>query len=295
MKAKKVGLFIPTLNGGETFKEVLEGVSKQILDFPIRKLIIDSGSQDKTILLAENNGFEIVKIQKKDFNHGGTRNLAVEILKDCEIVVMMTQDVIMADNESIKNLISIFEKDENIVLAYGRQVADPSKSNWFENRTRRFNYPDRSQLKDLKSKNELGIKTVFASNAFSAYNVKNFKKVGGFPKNINFSEDMYIAAKSIRAGYKIAYQHNAIVFHTHNYTLKEEYKRYLEIGKFHASHPWIQKEFGSNENEGIKLVVDELKTIISEKKIKLILYSLILNSVKYIGYRQGRSNSDKKQ
>ncbi|MGY0203697.1 hypothetical protein ACW7EJ_09135 [Acinetobacter soli] len=52
----------------------------QILDIPIRKLIIDSGSEDETTSLAINNGFEVVNIKKNEFNHGGTRNRAVEIL-----------------------------------------------------------------------------------------------------------------------------------------------------------------------------------------------------------------------
>lgn len=293
MVEKKIGLFIPTLNAGDLFFEVMNGISNQLIDLPIRKLIIDSGSTDNTVFLAEENGFEIIKIDKSEFNHGGTRNYAVNKLNDCEIVVMMTQDVILENPLSIKELISsILDKHSNIFMSYGRQIVDEKKGNWFEKRARLYNYPAESKVKSNFDKEELGIKTVFASNAFAAYDTKIFHEIGGFPSDINFSEDMYIAAKGVLAGYSIAYESNATVFHTHNYSLKDEYYRYVEIGKFHKNQKWIQDKFGKNEGEGVKSVIDEIFSLISEGKLHFIFYSILLNITKYLGYKRGFKNAN---
>ncbi|WP_052200320.1 glycosyltransferase family 2 protein [Exiguobacterium sp. ZOR0005] len=284
---KKIGLFIPTLNAGQFFENVLNSISIQKIDFQIEKLIIDSGSVDKTVNLAVEYGFKVVEINKSEFNHGATRNMAVEILNDCEFVVMMTQDVVLADSDSINNLIMAMIDNENIFMAYGRQIADELNGSWFEKRARQFNYPSQSKIKNKSHIEELGIKTAFASNAFSAYNTGKFKRLGGFPASLNFSEDMYIAAKAILKGYNIFYESKAIVFHTHNYSLKEEFLRYVEIGKFHKSQRWIQDEFGKNEKEGIKSVLNETNQLIKEKKFHLIIKLFLLNVVKYLGYKKG--------
>ena len=289
---KKIGLFIPTLNAGELFKSVLSSISMQKNDFHIEKLIIDSGSLDQTVNLATENGFKVVEIDKSDFNHGATRNMAVEILKDCEFIVMMTQDVILANADSINNLISAIVNNHDIFMSYGRQVADEQKGNWFEKRAREFNYPSYSMIKNKSNIEELGIKTAFASNAFAAYDVKKIRSLGGFPSEINFSEDMFIAATAILNGYNIVYESNAVVFHTHNYTLKEEFLRYVEIGKFHKEQKWIQKEFGKNESEGVKSVLNETSQLLKEKKYHLIIKLFLLNSVKYLGYRKGIRYND---
>lgn len=292
MLVKKIGLFIPTLNASDFFHEVLKGISMQILDIPIRKLIIDSGSKDETKSIAISNGFEVINIKKDEFNHGGTRNLAVEILDDCEIIVMMTQDVILENPTSLKELISGIIENDNVFMAYGRQIADDQKGSWFEKRARHFNYPSESMVKSKSDVDKLGIKTVFASNAFAAYNTEKFKKIGCFPSDVNFSEDMFIAARGILSGYSISYESKATVLHTHNYSLKEEYKRYMEIGKFHKNQQWIQEAFGRNEGEGIKSVINELLSLISEGKLHLIFYLILLNITKYAGYKKGFNYGD---
>lgn len=284
----KVGLFIPTLNAGDFFNQVLGAIAIQDYDFEIRKIIIDSGSTDNTIEIAKNYNFEIYNIQKEEFNHGGTRNLAVNLLDDCEIIIMMTQDVLLANKESFEKIVNFFNKDEEIFMAYGRQIADALNSSWFEREARSYNYPDKDIIKSLSNIDDLGIKTVFASNAFSAYKTVLFKRIGGFDQNINFSEDMHIAAKGISDNLKVAYVSSATAFHTHNYRVHEEFKRYLEIGKFHKTHSWIQERFGKNENEGYKLVINEIRKILSEKKYNLIVMSLMINMAKYLGYKIGK-------
>lgn len=53
---------------------------------------------------------------------------------------------------------------------------------------------------------------------------------------------MFYAAKAILAGYQVAYAADAVVRHSHNYKPLEEFKRYFDIGVFHAQEKWIREK-----------------------------------------------------
>ena len=84
------------------------------------------------------------------------------------------------------------------------------------------------------------MKTAFNSNSFAAYRRKALKDVGGFPINTILSEDMYVTAKMLLKNWSVAYCADAKVYHSHNYTIWQEFKRYFDIGVFHAKEAWIR-------------------------------------------------------
>ena len=75
----KIGLVIPTYNAGEKFISLLESIEQQSYQIE-RKVVIDSNSTDETVCLAKRYDYEVIRIAKKEFNHGRTRQLAVEYL-----------------------------------------------------------------------------------------------------------------------------------------------------------------------------------------------------------------------
>ncbi|MCU0349773.1 MAG: glycosyltransferase family 2 protein, partial [Flavobacterium sp.] len=116
----KVALFIPTRNAGKIWNNLINSVNQQNLKLE-KKLIIDSESLDDTVKIASDNGFQTIKIDKKEFNHGGTRNKGIELLKDNDIIIFLTQDVILANTQSLENLLRPFE-DSKVACVYGRQL-----------------------------------------------------------------------------------------------------------------------------------------------------------------------------
>lgn len=68
---------------------------------------------------------------------------------------------------------------------------------------------------------------------------------------------MYVAAKMLKCGWKVAYCANATVYHSHNYSLLDEFRRYFDIGVFNAREPWVLAEFGVAESEGVKFIRSE--------------------------------------
>ena len=280
----KVGLVMPTFNPGEEFNEILDLINQQD-DFLYRKLIIDSGSNDRAVDIAVDKGFEVINIPSSEFGHGRTRTLAAKELSDCKYVIYMTHDVFLQE-WALKNLIEFIDSDPSLGVVYGKQEVDINKSNIFEQKAREFNYPQESMIKTYDEKDKLGIKTVFSSDAFAIYNNELLKEIGFFPE-VQFAEDIIVAANFIKKGYAVGYCANAKVYHSHNYSVMDEYKRYQLIGKFHRENAWIQLQFGSNESEGIKSVFSEWKYLISERKIYLLPSSFLRFGVKYLGYNRG--------
>lgn len=92
-----------------------------------RKIVVDSSSTDGSADLARAAGFEVVTIAKAAFDHGGTRNFALNMVTE-DFVVFLTQDAILATTDAVARLLQVFD-DTSVAGAYGRQLphlnADP--------------------------------------------------------------------------------------------------------------------------------------------------------------------------
>lgn len=284
MESKKYALIVPTLNPGcmwEKWTGLVNGEISKGIDV----LVLDSESEDGTPQKALEAGFEVQKISRDKFDHGGTRQKGVEMYPEAEIFIFLTQDALLADSKALKELVKCFD-DPSVGAAYGRQLPHEN-SEIIAAHARLFNYPAESRIKSLHDSKKLGIKTAFISNSFAAYRRKALKDVGGFPNNTILSEDTYVASKMLLKGWKIAYCAEAKVYHSHNYNFVQEFRRYFDIGVFHSRESWIREKFGHAEGEGLKFVVSEIKYIIEKKRIYLLLSVILRTMLKYIGYRLG--------
>ena len=190
----------------------------------------------------------------------------------------------MYDEFSIENLVRCLISDEKIAAVYGRQM--PYENTGILGKfARLFNYPETSKINSFEDRKEKGIKTTFFSDSFSAYKKTYLMKIGGFPLDVNFSEDTYVAGKLLKAGYKTAYCAEAKVFHSHNLSLIQEYKRYKEIGKFYRQEKWLLETFGKAEGEGLKFVISEAKYLVENGKFYYLPIAFLHNVVKYLGYK----------
>ena len=86
---------------------------------------------------------------------------------------------------------------------------------------------------------------------------------------------------------KIFYAADAQVFHSHNYTAAQEFRRYVQIGKFHAQESWIRETFGSAEGAGKKFVRMKLSALAKENPLECF-GALFRDAAKFFGYRVGR-------
>lgn len=281
---KKVSLIVPTYNGGALWRTAITAIRQQNYE-NLAVLVIDSGSRDGSAQSAQEAGFQVVTIPSAEFNHGGTRNRAVQMCSDSDIVVFLTQDAILNSPDAIRNMILCFD-DPDIAAVCGQQLPHLD-ANPLAAHARAFNYPENSEVKSLADAPRLGIKTAFMSNSFAAYRVCDFCEQGGFPDHTILSEDMYMAALLLRAGKKIAYCSTANVRHSHNYSLLQEFRRYFDIGVFHADQPWIRQLFGSAGGEGRRYLISELTTS-WRIGFQWAVRSLLSSGCKLAGYKLGQ-------
>jgi rhamnosyltransferase len=250
---------------------------------------IDSSSEDGSKQHSKDAGYYVITIPKSEFNHAGTRNKAAREAKEKynpDILVFLTQDALLESKEALNNILKPFE-DEGISAVCGRQLphadADPIAKH-----SRLFNYKSSSFQNAREDIASRGLKTAYMSNSFAAYRYTSFEECGGFPEGLIFGEDMFLAAKMILAGYKTYYAGDATVKHSHNYTLKEEFCRYFDIGVFHSSQPFLLEEFGNPSGEGLKFAFSEFKYCLKHGGTYWAINSIIRTGLKFFGYKLGK-------
>ncbi|MCW5912285.1 MAG: glycosyltransferase family 2 protein [Cyclobacteriaceae bacterium] len=278
-----VSVVVLTYNGLDHVKKLLPTLAKQTIQADL--IVIDSSSSDGTCEYLDSQNIPYTSIQKEQFDHGGTRNLGLSLAQN-ELVVFLTQDVILDNNDSVEFLIKPLQLAD-VAMSFGRQLPKQGASVLSEF-ARLNNYPEKSFIKSLSSVKELGIKTPWISNSFAAYKKSILNSIGGFPSNLIMCEDVFVGAKAILKGYKIAYVAEAKVFHSHNYSIVEEFTRYFDIGYFYNSEYWILENFSKAEAEGLKFIRNEIKYLNTKKKWLLLPEFLIRTTVKYVGYNLGK-------
>ena len=279
MNREDISVIIPTLNAEKNICRLINEINKQTL-LPMEIIILDSSSCDHTELIASSLGCRVISIGRHLFDHGGTRDLGARRASG-NILVFMTQDAIPYDNTLLKNLVEPLS-DKDVAASFARQVAAPD-SNPLEKFSRLFNYPPVSQLKTGENIARLGIKAFFFSNVCSAIKKGEYLKVGGFPNHIIMNEDMIIAAKLLLTGYKIAYNAEALVWHSHNYSISLYFKRYFDIGASFNMNEWILN-YARPEGEGAHFLKEQLRYLVKNNHWQWLPYSLMLSLAKYAGF-----------
>ena len=287
MLQRKILCIIPSYNGREDLRRLLHSLEQQ--DLPHETLVIDSSSTDGTVEML-GHGFPGIRVQvipQQDFGHGKTRQWAFFENPDYDFYVYLTQDAYFCSEDSLRTLLHDFQ-DGQIGAICGRQIAHLNAT-VYAAFSREFNYPAVKQRRCLADRERLGIKTAFLSDSCSAYRGKALLDVGGFP-DVAVSEDLYVGAKLLLGGWCIGYPETPICYHSHNYTLRQEFRRYRAIGAFHGQQRWIHREFGGAGGEGMRYVLAELRYLGLHRFWQMPI-SLIRNSIKFIAFRTGQISS----
>ena len=266
-------------------KENIDMLKKQVVK-PDNIFIVNTDEKEFKIIIDDD--IKLTHIKKEEFDHGRTRNNAVK-MSSAKYFLFMTQDAICMDEHVIENMLKGFNEHDGTALVYARQL--PKSGGLIEEYTRKFNYPEFDIVKDKTTKEKYGIKNIFASNVCAMYDRNIFDEIGGFKEQINFNEDTIFAHYAIEKGYKVVYKSDAKVFHSHDYSPREQYERNFQIG---ISHKQNRDIFGSYKtvSEGKKLVIGTAKYILNSNekitiKIKELIKLLSISLAKYMGFRAG--------
>lgn len=284
-----ISVIIPTLNPGERISALLERVATQTRK-PDEIIVVDSASADGTpkhvTEFAQSHPeahVRLLPIERKDFDHGGTRDMALRESHG-DFMLFLTHDAMPEDDTYIERLLAPFQ-DEQVAMVTGRQIARPD-ARPSEKLVREFNYPAASHVRSAADIEHMGIKAFFASDVCSAYRRTAYLEVGGFEHPLSTNEDMFIAAAFLHAGWKIAYAADAHVVHSHNFTLKQQYRRNYLMGREIEQHKELLHG-AAVTGEGMALVRSVMAGLLSHGHIASAIYFCFDCAARLLGNREG--------
>ena len=116
-----ISIIIPTLNAEHEIEALLIALDRQSIQ-PNEILVVDSESEDKTIeLVQKHKRVRLLEIDRQDFNHGTTRDMALNESSG-DFVCFLTQDAVPVSDDYLKRLVAPMVEDSNIALVSGRQL-----------------------------------------------------------------------------------------------------------------------------------------------------------------------------
>lgn len=219
-----VSVVLPVLNAERWLPALLPAVFNQKPEPPAEIILVDSMSTDRTREVAAAwDRVRLIPIAR--FGHGRARNIGVRAANG-EIVVLMTQDAIPADDRWLAALIEPFA-DPEVAAVFSRQVprdeADPLETFFIG-----FYFPDGAPVRRrAKAGQPADAAAAFFSNVSAAYR-RSLLLQYPFDESLIMCEDQQAARDLIDAGWSTVYQPSSVVRHSHSYTLIQVFRRYFD-------------------------------------------------------------------
>jgi glycosyltransferase involved in cell wall biosynthesis len=176
-------------------------------------VIVDSGSTDRTLEIAEKHKCRITHINKSEFTFGRSLNIGCDFARG-DFLVFVSGHCIPTNDQWLDELCRPLI--ENVVsYSYGRQEGkDTTKYSEFRHFEKWF---------PLYSK--LPQEGFFCNNANAAITREAYEKFR-FNEELTGLEDMFLAKQLEDSGGKIGYVSNASVYHIHDETWRQVRIRY---------------------------------------------------------------------
>lgn len=210
----RVSAVIRALNEGKHIGRLLKGLEQQTVRLH-EVILVDSGSTDETVAIAEAAGCTIVHIAKNEFSFGRALNRGCAAATG-DILLFASAHVYPVYNTYVEHIVSAFERD-GVAIAYGRQVGD-ERTKFSESRV---------MLKWFPNQNIWDQGHPFSNNANAAV-LKSVWQQTPYDETLTGLEDLDFAKKALDKGYKIAYVADAPVVHVHEETwstIRNRYRR----------------------------------------------------------------------
>lgn len=217
-------IIIRAYNEEKHLGRLLEGISHQTLK-DVEVILVDSGSTDSTVSIAESYGAKVVRIRPEEFTFGRSLNLGVRAATR-DFIVIASAHVYPIYPDWLETLLRPFQNNQ-VALTYGKQRG-PDSAKFSEQQIFHQWYPDTSKSNQP---------TAFCNNANAAIR-KSLWVQNPYDETLTGLEDLAWAEWAKEHGYVIAYVAEAEIIHLHNETPRGVFNRYRrEAMAFKRIHP----------------------------------------------------------
>jgi len=213
MSKPDISIIIRTLNEERYLPELLSSIQEQRSPFSHEVVLIDSGSTDNTLNIAERFGCRILHISREDFSFGRSLNRACEAAHGAYFV-LISGHCIPCDRDWLQNLVQPLA--QNIIqYSYGRQVGS-YPTNWSEHQIFAKYFPEKSSIPQ---------QGFYCNNANSAILADTWRHYR-FNEELTGLEDMDLAKRLVSDQRFVGYVANACVHHIHHEDWQQVQRRY---------------------------------------------------------------------
>ncbi|MFZ2198324.1 MAG: glycosyltransferase [Thermodesulfovibrionales bacterium] len=208
-----ISVIIRTINESKYLGRVLQRLKEQQYDGPVEIILVDSGSTDETVPIAESFGCRVILIKPEEFSFGRALNVGIENSSG-EIIINLSGHSVPEGKDYFSLMVKPFA-DKDVAAAFGRDIPWPETCP--------------SQARDIYNHfPEIGPDGNKFSNANAAMRRSVWEKIK-FDEDIPAVEDLLWARQVMASGYLIKYIPSARVFHSHTPSPKYIRKRaYVE-------------------------------------------------------------------
>ncbi|MFN7089591.1 MAG: glycosyltransferase, partial [Allorhizobium sp.] len=290
---------VPTWNGKKEFVPVLEALRGQHLADQMQIHCVDSCSDDGTTeWLREQKDVSLTVIDQKDFQHGRTRNFGAS-MGSGPFIGFITQDAKPATKYWATDIVKMMRAVPEAAGLFGRHIAYPNHPYFVQEEiTAHFRAmlahplvlskhtnPAKWESGDIEWRQLLH----FYSDNNSAMRRDVWNDIP-YPE-VDYGEDQVWARDIIEAGYSKIYAPTATVYHSHDYSPEQTYKRSKVESAF------FYDQFGYELGEGSE--VDIAQKVAYEQRLiqtwghskgistKEIEMRKAIIAEKYRGWREG--------
>lgn len=220
----KCSVIIRAYNEEKHIGRLLEGIKHQTVD-DVEVILVDSGSTDSTVEIAESHGARVVRIPSEEFTFGRSLNIGIREAAR-EYLIIASAHVYPVYPDWLASLLHPL-LDDRTALSYGKQRG-PRSAKFSEQQVFAQWFPETSNLRQ---------KTAFCNNANAAIRKSLWRK-NPYDETLTGLEDLAWAKWAKEQGYAIAYVAEAEVVHTHQETPRAVFNRYRrEAMAYKRIHP----------------------------------------------------------
>lgn len=213
-----VSILVRTKNEAKFIEQTLGLLRRQDFRPAPEIIVVDSGSTDGTLQIVRKRGdVRLVQIPSNEFTYGHSLNVGMNVASG-EIVIVLSAHALPCAPSWLRSLVRHFV-DPKVAGVYGRQLPTPDawppvKRDYLE-----F-YGDRSRIQE----NPDDPRDHYFSNAAAAIRRQVWER-NRFDENLPYCEDWDWARRALAADYRIVYDPDAAVYHSHNERLAAVYRR----------------------------------------------------------------------